>query len=90
MENYTQTTIPYSAFESEIGDIEYFEIGGFPACAFDVTARLDEESEEFLARTVFVSSDRGIYCLQLQNTTKNYPDFSELYQKIEDSLSITE
>ncbi len=87
IESYTQTTIPYSTYESEIGDLNYSDIGGFPACSFEVKGKLGSADSEFSAQTIFVSTPKGIYCLQMQGPTQNFSDYSEFFTEIENSLS---
>ncbi len=90
IKNYTETTITHSTYDSEISEIVDFEVGDFPASSFDIKAKLGTAANEFTAHTIFVSTPKGIYCLQLQSPTANYDNYSAFFEDVKSSLTATQ
>ena len=90
VDTYINQTLKGSMKESAATEPSYYEIDGYPAVAFDVTGRLQDGSETFTARTVFVATDKKIYCLQLQDSADHFSQSAGLFDRVKDSLHIAE
>ncbi|MEA5002086.1 MAG: hypothetical protein VB081_01100 [Christensenella sp.] len=88
VDTYINQTLKGSMKESSATQPVYYEIDGYPAASFDVTGTLQDGSEAFTARTVFVATDKKIYCLQLQDSTEHFDQSSSLFDQVKDSLTI--
>ncbi len=88
VDTYINQTLKGSMLESSATEPVYYEIDNYPAASFDVTGTLQDGSETFTARTVFVATEEKIYCLQLQDSADHFDQSAGLFDEVKDSLTI--
>ncbi len=88
VENYIMRTLPVSMKEMEAGEVEYFDIGGYPAARFSITGSVEAQSYSFTADTIFIANEEGIYCLQMQSPSESYGEFEQLFESIAQSITM--
>ncbi len=88
VDTYISQTLKGSMKESNATDPVYYEIDGYPAASFDVTGTLQDGSETFTARTIFIATDKKLYCLQLQDSADHFDQSADLFDQVKNSLRV--